>query len=76
MRKALAVCDRECPASGCEIPAAWCEDHHAIPWAEFRGPTNVDDGLLLCAFHHHRAHDRRYDMSRTTAGDVRFHRRR
>ena len=25
MRKALAVRDRECRASGCDIPAAWCE---------------------------------------------------
>jgi hypothetical protein len=75
MRKALAVRDRECRADGCDIPAAWCEAHHAIPWAEARGPTNVDDGLLLCSFHHHRAHDRRYDLRRTPSGDVRFHRR-
>ena len=76
MRRALAVRDRECRASGCDIPAAWCEAHHTVPWAQARGPTNVADGLLLCAFHHHRAHDRRYDMERTVAGDVRFHRRR
>lgn len=75
MRKALAVRDRECRAHGCDIPAAWCEAHHAIPWAEARGPTNVDDGMLLCSFHHHRAHDRRYDLSRSPSGDVRFHRR-
>ena len=76
MRKALAVRDRECRASGCDIPAAWCEAHHAIPWAESRGPTNVDDGLLLCSFHHHRAHDRGYDLDRMANGDIRFHRRR
>ncbi len=75
MRKALAVRDRECRAQGCEIPAAWCEAHHLVPWASSRGPTNVDDGLLLCSFHHHRAHDKRYDMSRSASGDVRFHRR-
>ena len=76
MRRALDVRDRECRASGCDIPAAWCEAHHAIPWAEARGPTNVDDGLLLCSFHHHRAHDKRYDLRRMTNGDVRFARRR
>ncbi len=76
MRKALAVRDRECRASGCDIPAAWCEAHHVIPWAESRGPTNVDDGLLLCSFHHHRAHDRGYDLDRLANGDIRFHRRR
>lgn len=76
MRKAMAVRDRECRTAGCDIPAAWCEAHHLVPWAEARGPTNVDDGLLLCSFHHHRAHDKRYDMSRLSNGDVRFHRRR
>ena len=76
MRKALAVRDRECRASGCDIPAAWCEAHHVIPWAESRGPTSVDDGLLLCSFHHHRAHDRGYETDRLANGDVRFHRRR
>ncbi|WP_432476670.1 DUF222 domain-containing protein [Nocardioides sp. GXQ0305] len=75
MRKALAVRDRECRASGCEAPAAWCEAHHVIPWAESRGPTSVEDGLLLCGFHHHRAHDHRYHVSRAAGGDVRFHRR-
>ncbi|QBR92261.1 HNH endonuclease signature motif containing protein [Nocardioides euryhalodurans] len=76
MRRALAVRDRECRALGCDIPAAWCEAHHAIPWAEARGPTSVEDGLLLCSFHHHRAHDKRYDLRRMTNGDVRFARRR
>ena len=76
MRLAMAVRDEECRTSGCDIPAAWCEAHHLIPWAESRGPTNVDDGILLCGFHHHRAHDRHYDMTRLPSGDVRFHRRR
>ncbi len=75
MRKALAVRDRECRADGCDIPAAWCEAHHSIPWADARGPTNVDDGLLLCSFHHHRAHDKCYAHDRMPNGDLRFHRR-
>jgi hypothetical protein len=76
MRHALAVRDRECRAVGCEIPAAWCEAHHVRPWAEARGPTSVADGLLLCSFHHHRAHDRRYATDRLPDGGIRFHRRR
>lgn len=75
MRKALAVRDRECRVAGCDIPAAWCEAHHVIPWAEAHGPTNVDDGVLLCGFHHHRAHDKKYDLRRLPDGDVRFYRR-
>jgi len=75
MRTAMEVRDRECRADGCDIPAAWCEAHHVRPWAESRGPTNVDDGLLLCSFHHHRAHDRRREMRRLANGDVKFHRK-
>ncbi len=74
-RKALAIRDRRCRADGCDIPAAWCEAHHAAePWTR-GGRTDLDDGLLLCSFHHHRAHDARYDASRLPSGDVRYTRR-
>ena len=73
-RMAMGVRDRECRAAGCEIPATWCEAHHLLPWSS-GGATSVDDGVLLCGFHHHRAHDRRYDMRASGNGDVRFHRR-
>jgi Domain of unknown function (DUF222) len=74
-RKAMAIRDRTCRAEGCDIPAAWCEAHHAgDPWSQ-EGKTDLADGLLLCSFHHHRAHDHRYRVER--AGDRRltFHRR-
>ncbi len=36
-RKALAIRDRHCRAEGCDIPAAWCEAHHATkPWSQRR----------------------------------------
>lgn len=75
-RLAMAVRDRQCRAEGCDIPAAWCEAHHArSPWVR-GGATDLDDGELLCSWHHHRAHDDRYLHSRLPNGDVRFHRRR
>jgi Domain of unknown function (DUF222) len=75
-RKAMAVRDRVCRASGCEIPAAWCEAHHATaPWSQ-GGRTNLTDGKLLCHFHHQRAHDSAYHHAELPGGDVRFHRRR
>ena len=75
-RKAMAVRDRHCRAQGCDIPAAWCEAHHAAePWAA-GGRTDLKDGRLLCAWHHHRAHDDRYLHTLLPNGDVRFHRRR
>lgn len=60
-RKALALRQRTCRAEGCDIPARWCEAHHASsPWSS-GGRTDLADGLLLCSFHHHRAHDPRYE---------------
>jgi hypothetical protein len=74
-RKALAVRDRTCRAEGCDIPAAWCEAHHsARPWSR-GGRTDLAHGALLCSFHHHRAHDGRYAVTRLPDGGFRFHRR-
>ena len=74
-RKAMVVRDRECRAEGCTIPAAWCEAHHwGRPWSK-GGKTDLEDGVLLCSWHHHRAHDPTYDSSRLPNGDVRFTRR-
>ncbi len=74
-RKAMVVRDRRCRAEGCTVPAAWCEAHHwERPWSR-GGRTDLADGLLLCSWHHHRAHDEAYDASRLPNGDVRFNRR-
>jgi hypothetical protein len=74
-RKALAIRDRRCRAEGCEIPAAWCEAHHvARPWSR-GGRTDLGDGVLLCSFHHHRAHHPKHRTDRLPNGDVRFTRR-
>ncbi|GAB4006189.1 HNH endonuclease signature motif containing protein [Nocardioides ultimimeridianus] len=73
-RKAMRLRDRRCRAEGCSIPAAWCEAHHLTPWSQ-GGRTDLADGVLLCSHHHHRAHDTRYDMTKLTTGDYRFHRR-
>jgi hypothetical protein len=74
-RKAMAVRDRRCRAEGCTVPAAWCEAHHATDrWAR-GGRSDLADGVLLCSWHHHRAHDPRYDTRRLPHGDYRFHRR-
>ncbi|SEN97342.1 HNH endonuclease signature motif containing protein [Cryobacterium luteum] len=51
-RAAIAARDGGCIIPGCTIPARWTEVHHVIP-AGKGGPTNVDNGCLLCWFHHH-----------------------
>lgn len=74
-RKALGIRDGRCRAEDCEIPAAWCEAHHARdPWSS-GGRTDLADGMLLCPFHHHRAHDERWTATRMPNGDLRYRRR-
>ena len=73
-RKALRLRDRQCRADGCTIPAPWCESHHLVPWTS-GGTTDLADGILLCAHHHHRAHDPAYTTDRLPNGDLRYHRR-
>ena len=57
LRVALNLLFPECTSVGCSIAAAWCEAHHKVPWSR-GGKTRLEDGTLLCPFHHHRAaHD-------------------
>ena len=75
-RKALAITQPSCRADGCTVPSTWCEAHHAVdPWCR-GGSTDLADGMLLCSWHHHRAHDHTYVTSRMPDGDLRFARRR
>jgi len=60
-RIVFAQRDLGCIAPGCDRPPGWCEAHHINYWAG-GGTTNLDDGVLLCAFHHHLVHDDRWDV--------------
>jgi hypothetical protein len=74
-RRALRNWHKRCRARGCRVKATWCEAHHLRrPWAE-GGATDLDDGTLLCCFHHHKAHDPRYETRVHSDGDITFHRR-
>ena len=74
-RKAAALTQPTCRAAGCDVPAAWCEAHHGgVAWA-LGGSTDLADLVLLCCFHHHRAHDHRYDHRRSPDGLIEFTRR-
>lgn len=73
-RKALRLRDVQCRAEGCTIPATWTEAHHLTPWSH-GGATDLANAISLCAHHHHRVHDHRYDHERQPNGDLRFHRR-
>jgi hypothetical protein len=66
-RIALAQRDGGCSAEGCDRPPGWTEAHHETPWAG-GGATNVEQGRLLCSWHHHVAHDRGYTAQRQPTG--------
>jgi hypothetical protein len=71
IRTALNLLYPECTTTGCSIPAAWCEAHHKTPWSR-GGKTRLDDGTLLCSFHHHRAHDPAWKVHHHPNGTTTF----
>ena len=73
-RAALNLRFQECTEVDCSIPAAWTEAHHKLPWAR-GGRTDLDDGTLLCPFHHHRAHDPGWITRHHPNGSTTFTRR-
>ncbi|MDM4762148.1 DUF222 domain-containing protein [Galbitalea sp. SE-J8] len=50
-RRAMAVRDSGCAWPGCNAPPGWCEAAHIHPWWA-RGRTDLENGVLLCRFHH------------------------
>ncbi|HET6826125.1 MAG TPA: DUF222 domain-containing protein, partial [Amnibacterium sp.] len=55
-KRALAARDGGCAWPGCTAPVAWTEGHH-IKWVKRDGgATDIDNGVLLCSFHHHLIH--------------------
>lgn len=51
--EALLARDGGCAFPGCDYPAEWCERHHVQEWQK-GGPTDLDNLVLLCAYHHGR----------------------
>jgi hypothetical protein len=52
-RLAMAVRDGGCIWPGCGEPPGRCEAAHVKPWRD-GGRTGIDNGVLLCPFHHRR----------------------
>jgi hypothetical protein len=48
---ALIARDGGCSFPGCQVPPAWCERHHVVPWWD-GGNTNLANLTLLCTYHH------------------------
>lgn len=65
-REVMAARDGGCIGSAdCTMPPAMCEAHHIDQWSRDGGRTDVDDGVLLCRFHHMNIHNNGYRITRS-----------
>lgn len=60
---------------GCRFPGCgrtrWTQIHHIIHWAH-GGPTNLDNLIVLCGFHHRLVHRRGWQLVGNPNGQVAF----
>lgn len=52
LRALLIARDQGCAFPGCDRQPAECDAHHRTPW-HAGGVTSLDNGVLVCGFHHH-----------------------
>ena len=72
-RLALTLRDGGCRAEGCDRTTG-LHAHHKTRWAD-GGTSDLPNGISLCSWHHHRAHDTTYRTTYLPDGKVQFHRR-
>lgn len=58
----LAMSERDGGCASCGLPAAMTAAHHIRWWTRDAGPTDLDNGVLLCTSCHHRIHDDGWDI--------------
>jgi hypothetical protein len=73
LRLALQVRDRGCRYPGCGVPARGCEGHHIRHWLD-GGPTDMENLICLCRFHHRRHHEGKFRIRPLDAGEFAFER--
>lgn len=66
-RRAIIVRDRGCVAPGCDRQPADCQVHHQWEWS-LGGPTDVDNGALLCLYHHQQVHRQGWKLTMAANG--------
>lgn len=66
-RRGMAARDGGCVWKNCPAPARQCDAHHVIEWDDAgNGPTNIDNGVLLCSAHHQYLHASRFQIRMIT----------
>ncbi|MCL3819050.1 HNH endonuclease signature motif containing protein [Aeromicrobium wangtongii] len=73
-KQALSARDGGCTAPGCDRPPEQCEGHHwRQPWSH-GGATTLDDGVLICPFHHRRVHEQNWQARLGPTGHIQWRR--
>jgi hypothetical protein len=60
-RAALRTMYRTCAIDECDRNFDRCHIHHLVEWDDL-GPTDMANLVPLCSFHHHRAHEGRWQL--------------
>lgn len=53
-----------CAVGECDRPPSWTEAHHIDQWHRDHGPTDVENGILLCRHHHLLVHNNGWKVQR------------
>ena len=70
LRRLVEGRDGGCRFPGCDR-TRWTHAHHIIHWAD-DGPTNLDNLITLCGFHHRLIHKKGWVIKGSPNGDVVF----
>ncbi|HEX3707154.1 MAG TPA: DUF222 domain-containing protein [Mycobacteriales bacterium] len=74
-RKAAKLrANNHCEAPLCQAAIERCQLHHEQQWAEHHGPTDLDNGIYLCTYHHRLTHHTPWTITRNHAGRVEIRR--
>ncbi|REJ03936.1 HNH endonuclease [Microbacterium bovistercoris] len=58
----LALAERDGGCAMCDLPPCMTKVHHLRWWQRDAGPTDLDNGILLCESCHHRIHDNGWEI--------------
>lgn len=73
LRRLVEGRDRTCRFPGCDR-TRWLHIHHRVPWSR-GGPTNLDNLIALCGFHHRMLHREGWSIEGAAPNDLRFYNR-
>ena len=71
MMRLLRHRDGECRFPGCGA-RRFTQAHHIVWWGD-GGPTDLDNLILLCFFHHKLVHEHGWAVRREESGDLRWY---